>query len=153
MTETPIKTTRRGAVFEVTLDRPKANAIDLITSRVMGQVFKEFRDDPTLRVAVLTGQGGKFFCPGWDLKAAADGDAVDGDYGVGGFGGLQELRGMNKPVIAAVNGICCGGGPVLRARVSDDRYCARPHGRRGLRSDSGSTEHLVRHGHGDMTWR
>ena len=60
MTETPIKTNRRGAVFEVTLDRPKANAIDLITSRVMGQVFKEFRDDPTLRVAVLTGQGEKF---------------------------------------------------------------------------------------------
>jgi crotonobetainyl-CoA hydratase len=35
---------------------------------------------------------------------------VDGDYGVGGFGGLQELPNLNKPVIAAVNGICCGGG-------------------------------------------
>jgi crotonobetainyl-CoA hydratase len=125
MTETPIKTTRRGAVFEVTLDRPKANAIDLITSRVMGQVFKEFRDDPTLRVAVLTGQGGKFFCPGWDLNAAADGDAVDGDYGVGGFGGLQELRGMNKPVIAAVNGICCGGG--LELALSCDLILAAEH--------------------------
>ena len=125
MTETPIKTNRRGAVFEVTLDRPKANAIDLITSRVMGQVFKEFRDDPTLRVAVLTGQGEKFFCPGWDLKAAADGDAVDGDYGVGGFGGLQELRGMNKPVIAAVNGICCGGG--LELALSCDMILAAKH--------------------------
>ncbi len=57
-------------------------------------------------MAIITGAGDKFFCPGWDLKAAADGDAVDGDYGVGGFGGLQELRGLNKPVIAAVNGIC-----------------------------------------------
>ena len=47
---------------------------------------------------------------GVDLKAAADGDAVDGDYGVGGFGGLQELRGLNKPAICAGNGICCGGG-------------------------------------------
>ena len=44
------------------------------------------------------------------MKAAADGDAVDGDYGIGGFGGLQELGNMNKPVICAVNGICCGGG-------------------------------------------
>ncbi|WP_284261644.1 carnitinyl-CoA dehydratase [Roseicyclus amphidinii] len=110
MTDTPIRTTRRGAVLEVTLDRPKANAIDAATSRIMGEVFTAFRDDPELRVAILTGAGEKFFCPGWDLKAAAEGEAPDTDYGVGGFGGLQELRGLNKPVIAAVNGIACGGG-------------------------------------------
>jgi len=109
MTEV-IKTKRDGAVFEVELDRPKANAIDLKTSREMGEVFKEFRDDPELRVAIVSTAGEKFFCAGWDLKAAADGDAVDGDYGVGGFGGLQELRGLNKPVIAAVNGMAVGGG-------------------------------------------
>lgn len=110
LTEGPIRTRVEGAVLEVTLDRPKANAIDLVTSRIMGQVFRAFRDDEGLRVAILRAEGDKFFCPGWDLKAAAAGDAVDGDYGVGGFGGLQELPGLNKPVIAAVNGICCGGG-------------------------------------------
>lgn len=110
LTTGPVKTRRDGGILEVTLDRPKANAIDLATSRIMGNVFADFRDDPNLRVAIITGAGEKFFCPGWDLKAAAGGDAVDDDYGVGGFGGLQELRGMNKPVIAAVNGICCGGG-------------------------------------------
>jgi len=121
----PVKTKRDGAILEVTLDRPKANAIDLATSRVMGEVFRDFRDDPDLRVAILTGGGKKFFCPGWDLKAAAEGDAVDGDYGVGGFGGLQELRDMNKPVIAAVNGIACGGG--LELALSADMILAADH--------------------------
>lgn len=121
----PVRTEIRGAVLEVTLDRPKANAIDLATSRLMGEVFTRFRDDPTLRVAILTGAGDKFFCPGWDLKAAAEGASVEGDYGVGGFGGLQELRGMNKPVIMAVNGICCGGG--LEVALSGDMIIAAEH--------------------------
>ena len=110
LTTGPVRTRREGAILEVTLDRPKANAIDLKTSRIMGLAFRAFRDDDSLRICILRAEGDKFFCPGWDLKAAADGDAVDGDYGVGGFGGLQELPNLNKPVIAAVNGICCGGG-------------------------------------------
>ena len=98
MSDTPIKTTRTGHVLEVTLDRPKANAIDLETSRIMGQVFRDFRDDPDLRVAIITGAGDKFFCPGWDLKAAADGDAVDGEYGVGGFGGAYRVGVANGSI-------------------------------------------------------
>jgi len=126
----PIETRKEGGILEVTLNRPKANAVDLATSREMGKVFQEFRDDPNMRVAILTGAGEKFFCPGWDLKAASnsdgtDGDAVDGDYGVGGFGGLQELPQMNKPVICAVNGICCGGG--LEIALSCDIILAAEH--------------------------
>ena len=75
----PINAERRGAVLEVTIDRPKANAIDAATSRIMGEVFAAFRDDPELRCAILTAAGEKFFCPGWDLKAAADGEAPDSD--------------------------------------------------------------------------
>lgn len=105
-----IKTRREGVILEVTLDRPKANAIDLATSRLLGETFKAFRDDDRLRIAIVKTAGEKFFSAGWDLKAAASGDAVDGDYGVGGFGGLQELRDLNKPVIACVNGMAVGGG-------------------------------------------
>ena len=120
-----IQTQINGHVLEVTIDRPKANAIDLVTSRKMGEVFRDFRDSPELRVAILTAAGEKFFSAGWDLKAAATGDAVDGDYGVGGFGGLQELPHLNKPLICAVNGICCGGG--LEMALSCDIILAAEH--------------------------
>ena len=139
----PIKTRREGAILEVTLDRPKANAIDLATSRLMGLTFRAFRDDDSLRVCILRAEGEKFFCPGWDLKAAAGGDAVDGDYGVGGFGGLQELPNLNKPVIAAVNGICCGGGLELALSAdlilcSDNATFALPEIRSGTVADAAS---------------
>lgn len=142
-TEGPIKTRREGAILEVTLDRPKANAIDLKTSRIMGLTFRAFRDDDTLRVCILRSQGEKFFCPGWDLKAAADGDAVDGDYGVGGFGGLQELPNLNKPVIAVVQGICCGGGLELALSAdlilcSSNASFALPEIRSGTVADAAS---------------
>ncbi len=145
MPDDAVKTDIRGHVLTVTLDRPKANAIDLATSRRMGEVFRDFRDNAELRVAVITGGGDRFFCAGWDLKAAADGDAVDGDYGVGGFGGLQELPGLNKPVIAAVNGICCGGGLELALSAdiilaADNATFALPEIRSGTVADAASVK-------------
>src|ERR1700752_4295765 len=105
-----IETTTDGAILEVRLNRPKANAIDLATSRRLNDIFTAFRDDPKLRVAIVTGTGDRFFCAGWDLKAAAGGEKSDEDWGVGGFVGLNYPRNLDKPLISAVNGIACGGG-------------------------------------------
>ncbi len=125
-----IETRRDGGILLVTLNRPPANAIDYATSRAMGEVFQAFRDDPDLRVAIVTGAGEKFFSAGWDLKAAAAGDPVDGWYGVGGFGGIQELRDLNKPVLAAVNGMAVGGG--FELALSADLILAAEHARFAL---------------------
>lgn len=100
-----VRTERHDQVIEVTLDRPKANAIDPGLSQRLGEIFSEYRDDPSLRVAIVTAAG-RFFSGGWDLKAAAP----DQDFGRGGFAGLTEMFNLRKPVIAAVNGIAAGGG-------------------------------------------
>jgi crotonobetainyl-CoA hydratase len=91
----------------VTIDRPKANAIDAATSKAMGDAFATLDGDIDVRVIILTGAGPKFFSAGWDLSAGED---FDSDYGVGGFGGFPELRDRSTPVIAAVNGMAVGGG-------------------------------------------
>src|SRR6202453_2520815 len=105
-----VKLTRNDGILEILIDGPKANAIDLATSRRLNEVVTEFRDDKSLKIAIITGAGDRFFSPGWDLKAAAGGEASDSDWGVGGFAGLNYPRNLNKPIIAAVNGIACGGG-------------------------------------------
>jgi crotonobetainyl-CoA hydratase len=100
---------RRAGVLIITLERPKANAIDVATSLELYAAFKTLNDDPALRVGIITGTG-RFFSAGWDLGAANDGEAVDADHGPGGFAGLTEYFSLTKPVIAAVNGLAVGGG-------------------------------------------
>ncbi|NKF49106.1 crotonobetainyl-CoA hydratase [Shewanella sp. WXL01] len=134
--------TRNGHILEIVLDRPKANAIDAKTSHQMGEVFTMFREDPELRVAIITGGGEKFFSAGWDLKAAAEGEAPDADFGVGGFAGITEMFDLDKPVIAAVNGYAFGGGFEL-ALAADMIVCAEnasfaiPEAKLGIVPDSG----------------
>ncbi len=130
MMDGPLHIRREGPIFELMLDRPKANAIDAATSRLMGAAFAEFRDDPSFRVAIVTAGGDKFFSAGWDLKVAAEGESPDADYGVGGFGGLQQLPGLNKPVIAALNGMAVGGG--FEIALSADLILAADHVRFAL---------------------
>ncbi|MEB8336883.1 carnitinyl-CoA dehydratase [Streptomyces endophyticus] len=138
-----------GGILVVTLDRPKANAIDVATSRALYSAFDRLARDETLRVAVVTGAGERFFSAGWDLKAAAGGEAIDADHGPGGFAGLTELFALDKPVIAAVNGLALGGGFELALAAdlivaADHAEFALPEVTLGMVPDSGGVLRLPR---------
>ncbi|MSO27057.1 MAG: crotonobetainyl-CoA hydratase [Candidatus Nanopelagicales bacterium] len=140
-----VRVEERGHVLEVTLDKPKANAIDGPTSRAMSKIFVEFRDNPKYRVAILTGAGERFFCAGWDLKEISDRGEPDTDFGEGGWGGLQELPGLNKPVIAAVNGMALGGGFELALAAdlivaADHAQFALPEVKAGILADAATVK-------------
>jgi crotonobetainyl-CoA hydratase len=145
-----VRLRHRGGVLEIVLDRPKANAIDAATSRALGKVFSEFRDADDLKVAIITGGGEKFFSAGWDLKAAAEkGENHETDYGLGGFAGLTELFDLNKPVLAAVNGIAVGGGVELALAcdlivASENATFAFPEATLGVMADAGGVQRLPR---------
>jgi crotonobetainyl-CoA hydratase len=145
----PVRTDVVDGVLVVTLDRPSANAIDVPTSLALHDAFARLESDPGLRVGIVTGAGERFFSAGWDLKAAAAGEAVDADHGPGGFAGLTELFGRTKPVIAAVNGLALGGGLELALAadlmvLADHAELALPEVRVGVVADSGGLLRLPR---------
>jgi enoyl-CoA hydratase/carnithine racemase len=144
-----VRTKRDGAVLEVTLDRPKANAIDAHTSRALYAAFRAFQDDASLSVAILTGGGDKFFSAGWDLKAAACGEGLETDHGPGGFAGITEFFDLDKPLIAAVNGVAMGGGfeTALACDIiiaAENAVFALPEPRVGLIAGGGGVHRLPR---------
>jgi crotonobetainyl-CoA hydratase len=111
-----------GHTALLTIDRPKANALDAATSRAMGEAFLALDRDPAVRAIVVTGAGTKFFSAGWDLTA---GEEFDSDYGIGGFGGFPELPDRTTPVIAAINGMAVGGG--FEIAIAADLIVAAEH--------------------------
>ncbi len=153
VTDNPVQVERRGHLLEVTLDRPPVNAIDIDTSRLLGEAFVELRDDSDLRVGIVTGAGDRIFSAGWDIKAAHAGDEVgrwwEIDHGPGQFAGLTELWDLNKPVIAAINGHALGGGLELAVAcdlliAADHAELAMPELPIGILPDSGGIQRLPR---------
>ncbi len=135
-----------AGVLTITLNRPKANAINVPTSLALYAAFARLQDDPALRVGIITGTG-RFFSAGWDLAAANEGEAVDADHGPGGFAGLTEFFSLGKPVIAAVNGLAMGGGFELALAAdlivaSESAAFGLPEVKLGLMADSGGVLRL-----------
>ncbi|MEO6626848.1 MAG: enoyl-CoA hydratase-related protein [Burkholderiaceae bacterium] len=143
-----VHTSVADGVLTITLNRPKANAINVATSLALFAAFGRLQDDATLRVAIITGSG-RFFSAGWDLNAAAEGEPIDANHGPGGFAGLTEFFSLDKPVIAAVNGLAMGGGFELALAAdlivaADTAEFALPEVKLGLMADSGGVLRLPR---------
>ncbi len=143
-----VRTEVSHGVLTITLNRPKANAIDVATSGLLYAAFKRLQDDATLRVAIVTGTG-RFFSAGWDLNAANEGEAIDVVHSPGGFAGLTEFFDLDKPVIAAVNGLAMGGGFELALAAdlivaADSAEFALPEVKLGMLADSGGVLRLPR---------
>lgn len=143
-----VRTHVQNGVLTITLDRPKANAINVATSQALYAAFAQLQDDPALRVAIITGSG-RFFSAGWDLNAATGGEAITADHGPGGFAGLTEFFNLGKPVIAAVNGLAIGGGFELALAAdlivaAEQAEFALPELKLGMLPDSGGVLRLPR---------
>jgi crotonobetainyl-CoA hydratase/dehydration protein DpgD len=145
-----------GHVARITLNRPHVlNALDLRTHEQLSELWDDFEADPTLRVGVLAGAGGRAFSVGQDLKelavrtAAGEAPSSFGSRGRPGWPRLTERFGLSKPLIAKVNGYALGGGFELALAcdmiiASDDASFGLPEARLGLIAGAGGVLRLPR---------
>jgi enoyl-CoA hydratase/carnithine racemase len=143
------QTERDGRLFLVTIDRPEVmNALHPPGNAELAEAFDAFAADPDLWVAIITGAGDRAFSAGNDLKYQAGG----GDRGgqpAAGFGGLTSRHDLNKPVIAAVNGVAMGGGFEIALAcdliiAAENAVFALPEVRVGLAALAGGVHRLPR---------
>jgi enoyl-CoA hydratase len=140
----------------ITLNRPEVhNAIDRETDQLLYEVWTRFRDDASVRVAILTGAGDKSFCAGADLKSHIDpwlnaGPELGRSLLESGFAGkiTRGLHRIPKPIIAALNGWVIGGGIELALACDIRIACERTqfgffHMRRGMHFADGGIVRLV----------
>ncbi len=125
---------KRGRIAYVTLNRPEVmNALHLEAHLELAAIWEDFRDDPEVWVAILTGAGERAFSAGNDLKVTAartaDGGEVQGEARPP-FGRITRDFDCPKPLIAAVNGVALGGG--LEMALACDIIVAADHARFGL---------------------
>jgi enoyl-CoA hydratase/carnithine racemase len=142
-----------GRLLIVTINRPEVyNACHPMANQELVEAFDEFHGNPDLWVAIITGAGDKAFCAGNDLKYHAEVQAKTGKrpvHPLKGFGGLTNRHDLDKPVIAAVNGVAMGGGFEIALAcdiivASDKATFALPEPRVGLAAGAGGMQRLSR---------
>ena len=137
-----------GPVWTITMNRPEAmNALHPPANHELAQVFDDFAADASAWVAILTGAGDRAFSAGNDLKFQASGGAMS--IPQSGFAGLTSRFDLNKPVIAAVNGVAMGGGFEIALAcdliiAADTATFALPEPRVGLAALAGGLHRLPR---------
>ncbi|MGO9251502.1 MAG: crotonase/enoyl-CoA hydratase family protein [Mycobacterium sp.] len=142
---------RRGNVAVITINRPEArNAVNSAVSIGVGDALDEAGHDPDVRAVVITGAGDKSFCAGADLKAIARRENLyHPDHGEWGFAGYVHHF-IDKPTIAAVNGVAFGGGTEI-AMASDlvvateSAKFGLPEVKRGLIAAAGGVFRIMNH--------
>jgi crotonobetainyl-CoA hydratase len=139
---------RDGNVLIVEINRPKKmNALHPPANKELGEVFDNFAKDKDLWVAIITGAGDRAFSAGNDLRYQAEGGEM---FSVpSGFGGLTNRYDLNKPVIAAVNGVAMGGGFEIALAcdlivAADTARFALPEPKVGLAALAGGLHRLPR---------
>ena len=139
---------REGRTLIVTINRPeRMNALHPPANAELAQIFDDFAADPELWVAILTGAGDRAFSAGNDLRFQAEGNAVT--VPPSGFAGLTSRWDLDKPVIAAVNGVAMGGGFEIALAcdiilASENASFALPEPKVGLAALAGGLHRLPR---------
>jgi len=148
MAEEHILTDERGGVLTLTLNRPaKLNAITPEMHTMLHDQFDRFAADESLHVCVVAGAGERAFCAGSDLTAYSDG--MGASYPDSGYGGIAARFDLDKPVIAAVGGLCLGGGFEIALAcdiivASTDAVFGLPEPKVGLIAVGGGIHRLAR---------
>ncbi len=147
-----VSSERVGKVLRIVLTRPKVNAISRAMSRAIYDAVKSLQDDPTLAAGIITAEGERVFCAGWDFAEASSGEGAPDEnqgHGPGGFAGITKYWGLTKPLVCAVNGAAIGGGFELALAcdvilMAETAWFQLPEMQRGILPDAGGVQRLPR---------
>ncbi len=148
---TCVKVAVEDRIAMVTIDHRPVNALNRQTLQELGELIEAIRVEPTVKAVIVTGAGSLAFVAGADIKEVSQLGSTDAarDLSVLGQTVFLKLQRLRKPVIAAINGVCLGGGLELamacHLRISGDRVrFGQPEVGLGIIPGWGGTQRLPR---------